>query len=155
MWWRYNADGFLVYSADTVNGNCFSYVQLFHNGCLEYGDGYILNLGKDLGRENQIPSKTLEVDVVNVFENALEAVHRFEIEDPVYFSATLMGVQGKALSREGIPFHRPNVQHSFDRQIIQTPEVEIDRTETRPYHKSAMTVINAIWQAGGYEQTPW
>lgn len=64
MWWRYNADGFLVYSADTVNGNCFSYVQLFHNGCLEYGDGYILNLGKDLGRENQIPSKTLEVDVV-------------------------------------------------------------------------------------------
>jgi hypothetical protein len=40
--WRYNADGFLVYSRKRAD-DCASYVQMFRNGCLEYGDGYILN----------------------------------------------------------------------------------------------------------------
>jgi hypothetical protein len=52
--WRYNADGFLVYSVEG-GGKSISYVQLFRNGCLEYGDGYILNVGNDRGRPGDIP----------------------------------------------------------------------------------------------------
>jgi hypothetical protein len=45
------------------------------------------------------------------------------------------------------------VQHTFDREVIQTPEVEIDRTESAPYRDSLLPVVDSIWQANGYEGT--
>lgn len=152
--WRYNADGFLVYSVESA-GRSDSYVQLFRNGCLEYGDGDILNAGKDFGKPSSIPSKALEKRLVVTFENALLAINRLGIEDPVYFSCTLVGVRGLRLSRDGISFYHTDVQYTFDRPIIQTPEVQIDRTEVSPYRNSVLPVVDAIWQANGYEQTPW
>ena len=46
---RYNSDGYLTYSMKGATGTA-SYVQVFQNGALEYGDGYILGAGEDLGR---------------------------------------------------------------------------------------------------------
>jgi len=45
------------------------------------------------------------------------------------------------------------VQHTFDRDVIQTPEVEIDRMEPKPYRDSLLPVVDSIWQANGYEGT--
>jgi hypothetical protein len=156
MSWRYNADGFLVYSVEG-SSRCASYVQLFRNGSLEYADGYILNVGKSYGagRETDIPSKSFEQKLVEIFGNALLAIRRLSIPDPVYLSCTLAGVQGLRLSREGVSFHLTSARHTFDRQIIQTPEVQIDRAESRPYRASLLPVVDSIWQASGYEQTPW
>jgi hypothetical protein len=40
--------------------------------------------------------------------------------------------------------------------VISTPEVEIvDRTEERPYRETLLPIINAVWQANGYEETPF
>lgn len=154
MSWRYNADGFLVYSVDG-SSPCASYVQLFRNGALEYADGYILNAGKNkgAGRETDIPSQSLEGKLVTVFGNGLLAINRIGIQDPIYFSCTLAGVQGLRLSRGGI--FDTGVQHTFDRQIVQTPDVQIDRAEPNPYRNSLLPIVDSIWQANGYEETPW
>jgi hypothetical protein len=154
--WRYNADGFLVYSVEGAGGSA-SYVQLFRNGSLEYGDGYILNAGKSYGagHESDIPSKSFEGMLRATFGNALLVIGRLRIEDPVYFSCTLAGVQGLRLSLEGLFPYFTNAKHTFDRQIIQTPEVQIDRAEMAPYHNSLLPVVDSIWQANGYEHTPW
>jgi len=152
--WRYNADGFLVYSLKGAEG-CASYVQMFRNGCLEYGDGYILNAGNEVGKAVSIPSSSFEDKLVGIFGNAVLALNRLDVRDPVYLSVVLIGVQGMRLSRDGISFYHTDVQHTFDRPIIQTPEVQIDRTEQLPYRNSLLPIVDSIWQANGYEQTPW
>ena|ERR1700690_2169301 len=77
------------------------------------------------------------------------------IEDPVYFSCALIGVQGLRLSQTGNPLIDHGAMHAFDRHMILTPEVQIDRSESRPYCNSVLPVVNSIWQACGYEQTPF
>jgi len=152
--WRYNADGFLVYSVEG-GSKCISYVQLFRNGCLEYGDGYILNVGNERGRPGDIPSKAFEEKLVRVFGNAALALGRLGVEDPVYMSCTLVNVKDYALSRDGISFYQDDVQHKFDRHVIQTPDLQIDRSEPTPYRNSLLPIVDSIWQANGYEETPW
>lgn len=152
--WRYNADGFLVYSVEG-GGKCNSYVQLFRNGCLEYGDGYILNVGNERGRPGDIPSKAFEEKLVGTFGNAALALGRLGVEDPVYMSCTLVNVKDYGLSRDGISFYHDDVQHKFDRQVIQTPDLQINRAEPTPYPNSLLPVVDSIWQANGYEETPW
>lgn len=152
--WRYNADGFLAYSPQSQTHSA-AYVQQFRNGCLEYADGYILNAGRiyGAGRENGIPSKAFEQKLVEVFGNAVLVLSKFGIDDPVYFSCALIGVQGQRLSRASL--FEFGTAHAFDRPIVETPEVQIDRADSRPYRSSVLPVVDAIWQANGYEQTPW
>jgi len=149
---RYNADGCLVYSLKDANV-CASYVQMFRNGCLEYGDGYILNVETDRGGPGLIPSGIFEERLQNTFGNALLVLNRLAIEDPIYFSCTLIGVQGLRLSRGSLDVFDVQ-QHAFDRQIIQTPELQIDRAEQKPYRNSLLPIVDSIWQANGYEETP-
>jgi len=154
---RYNADGFLIYSPHETNLACASYVQIFRNGCLEYGDGEILNTGRlyGAGRETEVPSASFEQLLVETYGNALLVITRIGIEDPVYFSCTLAGVQGLRLTRSGNPYIDHLARHTFDRQIVQTPEVLVDRAESRPYRNSALQVVNSIWQANGYQKSPF
>jgi hypothetical protein len=153
--WRYNADGFLVASFDEPARKHAAYVQLFRNGSLEYVDGYILNTGKQYGagREQEVPSKAFEEKLVNTFGSALLVINRIGINDPIYFSAALTGVKGMRLSRSDL--YEIGFQHTFDREIVQTPEMEIDRAEEPPYRNSVLPIANSIWQANGYEETPW
>jgi hypothetical protein len=70
-------------------------------------------------------------------------------------SCTLVNVKDYALSRDGISFYHDDVRHKFDRQIIQTPDLQIDRAEPTPYRRSLLPIVDSIWQANGYEETPW
>jgi hypothetical protein len=136
-------------------GKSISYVQLFRNGCLEYCDGYILNVGNERGRPGDIPSKAFEEKLVGRFGNAVLTLNRLGVEDPIDMSCTLVNVKDCPLSRDGISFYHDDVQHKFDRQVIQTPDLQIDRTEPTPYRNSLPAIVVSIWQANGYEETPW
>jgi hypothetical protein len=124
---------------------------------LEYGDGHILNVGRlyGEGRENDVPSIAFERILVATFGNALRSIAEIGVEDPVYFSCTLVGVQGLRLTQANPVLNYIGRQHTFDRQIIQTPDTQIDRTESSPYRNSVLPVVNSIWQASGYERTPF
>jgi len=152
---RYNVDGMLAWNIDGRNHDYTSYVQVFRNGSLEYGDGYILNVGEQRGRSGEIPSKVFEERLVSAFGNAILVLNEMGTEDPIYLSCTLSGVTGYTLSRDGIAFYHDDVKHRFDRNIIQTSALEIDRKEAIPYRNSLLPLVNAIWQANGYEETPW
>lgn len=150
---RYNSDGFLVYNAD--NKDCASYVQVFRSGSIEYADGYVLNAGKRGGRPGEIPSKTFESKLIGAFGNALLALRTLAIEDPVYFSCTLIGIQGFTLLPIELALEYGKVRHKFDRDVVQSPDFQIDRSEPSPYHNSLLPIVDSIWQANGYEGTPW
>ena len=151
--WRYNSDGFLLYSAG--DKDCNSYVQVFRSGSIEYADGYLLNAGKRGGQPGQIPSKTLEEKLVASFSNGLLVLRTLGVEDPIYFSCSLVGIQGFTLLTQELAFHFGDVQHKFDRDTILSPEIQIDRSEQSPYCNSLLPIVDSIWQANGYEGTPW
>ena len=73
----------------------------------------------------------------------------------MYFSCTLAGVQGLRFTQSGNSYIDHLARHTFDRQIVQTPEVLVDRAESRPYRNSALPVVNSIWQASGYLKSPF
>ena len=151
---RYNADGFLIYSANHQTDECASYVQVFRNGCLEYGEGYITSAAALQGHIAKIPSKPLEKKLAEIFENGITWLNSNATEDPVYFCCSLIGVRGMRLSRHWTFDVSPTL--SFDRQVIAIPEIQItDRKEARPYRSSLLPIVNSIWQANGYESTPF
>ena len=150
---RYNSDGYLAYSMKGATGTA-SYVQVFQNGALEYGDGYILGAGEDLGRENSIPSKAFEKKVAEIYESGLRLLNTLNVEDPVYFACALVTVRGLRLSRDQM--WDVGESHTFDRDVITTPDFQIlDRNEGRPFIGSVLPLIKSIWQANGYEQSPF
>jgi hypothetical protein len=123
---------------------------------MEYADAYMLNFPRMFSAQrNSIPSAAFEKMLVESFGNALLVIKTFGIDDPIYFSCTLVGVQGLRLSRESFDLAGIGVQHTFDRQVIQTPDMQIDRNEQRPYRDSLLPVVDSIWQACGYDQTPF
>lgn len=150
---RYNSDGYLTYSMKGATGTA-SYAQVFQSGALEYGDGYILGADEDLGRENSIPSKAFEKKIAEIYESGLRLLATLNVEDPVYFACALVMVRGLRLSRDQM--WDVGESHTFDRDVIATPDFQIlDRLEGRPYFGSVLPLINSIWQANGYEQSPF
>jgi hypothetical protein len=148
---RYNADGFLVHSSEKHQNGYRSYVQVFRNGCLEYGDGYILNVWHKAGKHNLLPSEDVERTIAELYENGLETLNLMGTDDPIYVSCSLLSVKGYRLSR-GDELEYLNGTTAFDRTVISTPEIQIsDRSESRPFKSSLLPMINSVWQANGYE----
>ena len=126
----------------------------FQSGALEYGDGYILGAGEDLGRESSIPSKAFERKIAEIYESGLRLLVALNVEDPVYFACALVMIRGPRPSRDRM--WDVGESHTFDRDVITTPDFQIlDRHEGRPYIGSVLPLINSIWQANGYEQSPF
>jgi hypothetical protein len=152
---RYNSDGFLAYADTGQQGQCAAYAQVFRSGCLEFAEGYLLNAWHIAGKQFLIPSIDFERTMASIFENGLEILNRMGVEDPVYVSCALVNVGGYRLSRENFSDYLGGT-HAFDREVIVTPEILItDRREARPYKTSLLPIINSIWQANGYESSPF
>jgi len=144
---RYNADVLLLLSRDFPDKG-LSYLQVFKNGALEYGDSYVFHAyGRDIASGN------LEGYMVRAFGIALRLLSNLEVSDPVYVTLTLIGVKGKRLAT---PRSWEDSTPGFDRDVILCPDVEIKESlEDEPYPATLLPLVNSIWQAAGIEQTPF
>jgi hypothetical protein len=147
---RYNADGFLL-EAGPYQPRGRSYLQIFRNGSLEYGDSFFAGLQY----RGKIASRDFEQQIVTIFHCALKLLKELETEEPVYAGLTLIGFKGKELSAGGnsIPVHG-QAHKDFDRDVIISPDVMIQNTqEGPPYPTTLLPIINSIWQAAGFPGT--
>jgi hypothetical protein len=145
--WRYNADGFLLTSRETTDEGR-SYLQVFKDGSLEYGDSYVLRWN---GR-GAIPSGILEEKLVATFEQALSLLKSLEVSPPIYVTLTLIGVKGAKLAT---PYYSDGDEsHPIDRDVIVCPDVEIQNVaEDHPYPTTLLPIVNSVWQAAGIAQS--
>jgi hypothetical protein len=144
---RYNADGFLLTSRGTTDEGR-SYLQIFKNGSLEYGDSYVLRWNsRDL-----IPSKILEEKLVATFEQAQSLLRSLEVVPPIYVTLTLIGVKGAKLAT---PYFANGYEsHPIDRAVVVCPDVEVQHfAEDRPYPATLLPIVNSVWQAAGIAQS--
>lgn len=67
---RYNADGFLL-ASETYSNTKRSYLQVFREGALEYGDSYVL----DSHDPFRIPSRLFEEKLATTFQAAVQMLY--------------------------------------------------------------------------------
>jgi len=148
---RYNADGLLAISRkDSVQGQ--SYLQIFRDGSLEYGDSYILN-GHDM---KIVPSAVFETKLMETFGSALSLLKHLEVAEPVFVSLTLVGVKGMVMALPEVARHWNYQSDPFDRDVIIGPDMLVQKLEEGfPYPSTLLPIANAVWQAAGREKTPY
>lgn len=148
--YRYNADGLLYESRDTGDGK--SYLQVFRDGHLEYGDSYALQ-----GKDNGVASRVFEERVRDTFANALGLLRKLEVSEPIFVSLTLIEVKGLLMwLPQAMWGFDTNTSHPFDRQVILSPDVLMQNLhEGSPYPSTLLPLMNAIWQGAGLEETPY
>lgn len=148
--YRYNADGLLYESIGTDSGG--SYLQIFREGHLEYGDSYSMG-----GHEGGIASGRLEDRIQETFANALALSKKLAVEEPIFASLTLIGVKGLTmwLPEQVAMNFGSSKSPAFDRPLILSPDVMLQNLgEGAPYPSTLLPIVNAIWQAAGLEKTP-
>ena len=149
---RYNADG-LLFVSYMAKQNKQSYLQVFKTGALEYGDNYVLNWDND---SSTIPGAVFEETIVETFQNALRLLSMLNASEPVHTTLTLIGVKGRDMAQRRVPVNFNNFSHSFDRDVVFTPDVQIrDTSETRPFVETLLPIVNSVWQAAGKEKSPF
>jgi hypothetical protein len=146
-WSRYNADGFLLTSRESTDEGR-SYLQVFKDGSLEYGDSYVLRWN---GR-GSIPSGILEEKLVATFGQAMSLLKGLEVSPPVYVTLTLIDVKGAKLAT---PYFANGYEsHPIDRVVVVCPDVEVQHfAEDPPYPATLLPIINSVWQAAGIAQS--
>jgi Putative DNA-binding domain len=148
---RYNADGLLFVSQRTTD-NAQSYLQLFKDGALEYGDSYVFN---SYGAAH-IASQTFEGKIVKTFARALNLLSMLAVSSPIYVGLTLIEMKGRTMA---LPFYNINYERQsdpFDRDVILCPDVLIsDGPDDEPFSETLLPIVNSVWQAAGMEKSPY
>lgn len=151
---RYNADGFLLFMDDYKQSEKQSYLQVFRDGRLEYGDSYLMNSHY----QEEIASALLEAAIEKTFKNAIRLLSILAVAEPFFVSLSLLGVKGRRMALPGAGAYPPfsNLRAVFDRDVIACPDVRIENlTEGPPFPTTLLPIVNSMWQAAGLEKSPY
>jgi len=150
---RYNADGYLVASENIRDGLC-SYLQVFRDGSLEYGDSYAL----DSHGGDHVPSQLFEEKLGRTFKSALSLLSQLEVSTPIFVTLCLIGVKGRTMA---LPEKMQRVSFNtksdpFDRDLIVCPDVLLEsEPQAVDVSNTMLPIVDAIWQAAGLAHTPY
>ncbi len=148
---RYNADGLLL-ASEAFQDSGRSYLQVFREGALEYGDSYVL----DNHGNNAIASQTLEEKLAHTFASALILLRHLQVPEPIFVSLALIGVKGRTLALPQNAVYLSYQSDPFDRDLIVCPDVLLEHSSTDAPHPSLLLpLVNSVWQAAGRERTPF
>ena len=152
--YRYNADGFLCLGATAAENRYCGYTQIFRSGVIEYVDGNVFGPLYE-GSESVIFGQEIEKQMVVCYKDALRRFRSQGQTGPVYIGFSLTGIAGKMIFSTPTTsvFHKPGILEN----IFISPEVFVDITESEPspYAKTLLPLVDAMWQVGGREGTPF
>jgi hypothetical protein len=150
---RYNTDGYLI-ASENVRDGLRSYLQVFRDGSLEYGDSYAM----DSHGGNHIASQLFEEKLGRTFKLALALLRQLGVTTPIFVTLCLLGVKGKTMA---LPERLQRIAFShesdaFDRDLIVCPDVLLDGDlQSTDVSDSMLPLVDSIWQAAGRESTPY
>ena len=144
---RYNLDGYLAHYA-RENRESSAYVQLYRNGIIEAVEDYVLVVTD----QKIIPITDIEGRLISFTKEYLEVQKFLDIEGPILFSLTFLGVKGyfyPPLSGRGNIF-------PIERDLLLFPEILFEKTDIEPVEigKKLKHCYDAIWNSVGYSKSP-
>jgi hypothetical protein len=142
--YRFNFDGLFTYAASEKNETTISYVQVFHNGCIEAIIAFDLHQEKG---EKYLHFKGFEKMIIDALPKFTAIQKKIGILPPLFILLSIMRVRG---SRIAAGFLRP--AEAIDRDDLIIPEIMLEQ-----FDDDASAVMkpafDAIWNAGGYPES--
>jgi len=151
---RYNADGILFALYDTTESAKQSYLQVFRDGNLEYGDSNELNSKF----QTEIPSQLFEQAIAQAFANAVGLLSILKVPEPIFATLTLLGMKDRQMALPQYPYVSApgSFINRFDRDVIFCPDVRMENlAQGYPFASTLLPLINSVWQAAGFKQSPY
>lgn len=150
---RFNADGLLVYSEERlpVGGGWHpkgTYLQVFRNNILEYGDGVLLATSDESNR--RIQSEIFEQQVIDAVKRGLSILDAMNVALPIAVLLTLFGV-----SRYRMVQHNRRLEEdapSIDRGDVEAPDILIVE-KTPNVGRVLKPAFDVIWNACGFQHS--
>jgi hypothetical protein len=132
------------------DGVCLSYTQLFRNGAIE---AVKVRVVTDRTRPGGliVPAVALGRWIFEVLPGYLSALQTLDVSPPVVLMVTLQGVRGSRLGIIPEPMDDPP---SIDRDVLELPEIMIERYGTaEEYQRASRPAFDALWNAAGYPRS--
>jgi hypothetical protein len=132
------------------DGVCLSYTQLFRNGAIE---AVKVRVVTDRTRPGGliVPAVALGRWIFEVLPGYLSALQTLDVSPPVVLMVTLQGVRGSRLGIIPQPLDDPP---SIDRDVLELPEVMIERYGTaEEYQRASRPAFDALWNTAGYPRS--
>jgi schlafen family protein len=152
---RFNADGFV--RTPQVLGSA-AYVQAFHNGIIEgvLARFFVERDGVPVEGTNpqqlKIESNEVEKKLLEMVPGYVRVVEALGCQPPIFILVSLVGVKGLGISAN-YSFTSLNGPHAIDRDIVKLPDFMIQEF-SEPTGPIVDEIMNAIWQASGYDGRP-
>lgn len=153
---QYNFDGFIRVAGLGNEGSAFAYTQIFRSGVIEYANNHCYGPVHGDGVE-MILGQTMEQELVRCYENAFVRSNETLGTSPTYLGVSLIGISGKKIysTRQQLYFQTALIPPR--RSPLNSPEFLIiaGLGEDSPYPQTLLPMVNHIWQAFGYDRTPF
>lgn len=144
--WRYNLDGFVVYTTRS-DLNRQEYTQLFRDGGIEAAGG-ILSFDE---RRGGFHGPVIEREAIQVLSTTQRLWKLLGVTGPVVLGLALSGVKGwKMLCG---PYGGWDPEESFDADLAIIPEVVV-QDENAPAAQALRPLFDLAWNAGGWPRSP-
>jgi hypothetical protein len=143
---RYNFDGLLTVSS--ADGIARSYVQIFHNGCIEAVNTSLLRPRKD---RLSIPSLTFEDELRKFLAASLPFLQKLAVEPPLYIMLSLLRVKSYYMGSDR-GYYDDIVP--FDRDTLLVRETVMDSFDDDIDHLMR-PVFNRVWNGSGVPASPY
>jgi hypothetical protein len=153
---QYNFDGFIRVAGLGNEGAAFGYAQIFRSGMIEYANSNCYGPVNSDGVK-MILGQTMEQELVRCYENASTGLSEALGVSPTYLGVSLISISGKQIYSTHQRLYFQNALIPPRRSVLSTPEFSIraDLVEGSPYPQTLLPLVNHIWQAFGYDRTPF
>ena len=140
---RLNVDGFMA--CWPMRSDKYStYTQLFRSGAVEVVDRFSVI-------QNERLETAYEARLVAGVQKYLKLMNALEIEPPLVFMLSMVGVKGVTL---GVAphFRGSGLVPAIDRDVVLLPDVLVEDLSQHPA-KILKPIFDAVWQAAGHAQS--
>jgi hypothetical protein len=146
--WRYNFDGFVVYTWDPPETASGGYVQVFRSGIVEAVDARLL---KQREEKKYIPGTSYEQKLLAGLSAYLKALRDFEVEPPIFVLLSFVGVKGYKIATISAKFSHFK-GYEIDRDLLLVPDILIEEYEI-DVASVLRPAFDAVWRASGWERS--
>ncbi len=144
---RYNLEGVVRYRLSAASGSASAYLQIFRDGSLE---GVNASLLEPREGRHRVPSIAFEESVLNSALRYAQSLRRLQVDAPLAFMLTLLGVSQYRISYQG---GSPGFEgDAFRKDVILIPALVVENYDA-DLASAMKPTFDMVWNAAGWAKS--
>ena len=148
--YRYNLDGYCIFSPSDDKGYSSAYTQFFRNGCIESVDSRFFGDSSDDSSNKCIRATGLEEKIIRVMLSYQDIFSNILITPPIYIMLSLFGIRDYKIIHKGL-WYRDREVRNIDRDNIIIGELELDKyyMDKADLASQLKHLFDQVWNSSG------